>query len=259
MVSKTKVQAFDAIEEMNEKESRKHKKSIAKLKFVDKKREDDIQVYIERILKIEKEANEMKLKIENFELNEENMKTEMIKEKRKKTKYMNIYRTTKTDLTNCNKEKEEAFKSLEKYKKKVISNPTSDKFKKKIEKHENRINEQDERILYLEKDITKYKTIVNQKIKKNNRLIKIIKEMKKPVEEYVSKQCDGSDEKGSDEKGSDEKVVEPKQTSKYNVKYFNTKNMTELKDICRSKGIGGYSKFKKSDLITFMFNNPKMK
>ena len=59
------------------------------------------------------------------------------------------------------------------------------------------------------------------------------------------------------------KVVEPKvektkieqSKPKYTTASLNSKSMVELKDICRTNGIAGYSKYVKKDLIVFILKN----
>jgi Holliday junction resolvase RusA-like endonuclease len=46
-----------------------------------------------------------------------------------------MYRTTKTDLDNCKKEKGDSLQRLEKYQKRSDESPSVSKYKRKIEKH----------------------------------------------------------------------------------------------------------------------------
>ena len=52
------------------------------------------------------------------------------------------------------------------------------------------------------------------------------------------------------EKGKVEKTK-----PKYTTASLNSKSMVELKDICRTNGIAGYSKYVKKDLIVFILKN----
>lgn len=271
IIAKTKVQAFDAMESMKKKEKKKHNKSKDKFAFMGQKREDEIEVFKDRIGELKEEAKTrektmemMRLKIQNLELSNENLKG--------KTKYMNRYRTTKTTLDNTIKEKDEAIQRLAKYSKKLADFPSVEKYKKKIEKHTKKIKEQDEKLSVLETDNKKWKaktkkyvTMVNDKIKESNKRKIEMKKMRAEIEELKKKQVKPEDsESESDEESSDDeddtpvRSVKPVVTPKYTQKSLNIKSFNELKDLCRSKGIRGYSGKRKELLIAFMLGHKKI-
>jgi chromosome segregation ATPase len=180
---------------------------------------------------------------------------------RRKTDYMNKYRTAKTDMENCTKEKDRVLERLERYKKKVSQFPGVEKFEKKIQKYEKKIKENDEMYKKSENDKEKYKALVkkyigmiNEKIKENNRLKKTIKKLRDENKELKKTQSEPED---SDRESECEDEEPP--TSKYTTKFLQLKTKRELHDLCRSKGIGGYSKKNKGPLIIFMLAHPKMK
>ena len=277
MIAKTKVQAHDAIEQMHVKESRKHKKAKAKLKFVDQKKEEEIDVHIDRILELERSAksrektmNAMRKKMKELETEfseEKNNNLEKYEKSQKiKTKYMNRYRTAKTVLDTTIKEKDHALQRLERYAKKRTDSPSNEKYKKKVEKYKNIISD-------LEGKVVKYKKKESDMIKRNIQLVQLVKKLRDEIkalktrsdEESSGEESSGeesSGEKSSGEESSGEKSAgennDKVSVSKYTQKGLSIKSVMELKDLCRSKGIWGYSGKRKSDLIVFMLGNKKM-
>ena len=129
--------------------------------------------------------------------------------------------------------------------------------------------------------------MVNTKIDENNNLKNIIKkykeendELKKLIEESDSDSDSTSDSDNDIETLKVEAVpkvealkvsVQPKVVAvpkaealkvsvqpKYTTISLTAKSMVELKDICRSNGIGGYSKYVKKDLIVFILTHKNM-
>jgi hypothetical protein len=251
----------------------KLKKRIEELEKREKIREEEL---IETTNKLEMKTSayndsaKKRTRLEG-ELEESNEKYKNYE--KSKTKYINRYKKTSTELKECKKDKEDALQRLEKYNTKSASSETIDKYKKKIQKYKNMVKVKDENISLLDTDKNKWKTkankyvnMVNEKIKDKNdtnlQMKKLKEEMKKLKEEMKKlKESSGSEDSPESEEPekAPEKVYEKVQDPKYTEKNMRNKTISELKDLCRSKGIGGYSKYKKKDLIDFMLNNPRMK
>jgi hypothetical protein len=153
---------------------------------------------------------------------------------------------------------------MEKYKTQVAKlNKTTDELKDQIEKAKAKTSKY---IKLLNERTRQYNLLVLQRKKDKIRIAELekkdkirIAELEKykiRIAELEKKMEENEDESESEDE--DEEDEEPAK-SKYTTKGLQVKLKSELKDMCRSKGIGGYSKFKKDDLIAFMLAHPKMK
>ena len=102
-----------------------------------------------------------------------------------------------------------------------------------------------------------------------NKLKKDIEQLKKQQEDSDDEDSDdedSDDEDYDDESSDDEEKEEKKEEEedekkpikKYNEKYLNQQKVQQLKDICKSCGIGGYSGKNKALLIKFMLEHKKI-
>jgi chromosome segregation ATPase len=236
-----------------EKELAEYKKKFIKLsqKFTEKETETTSQKTIIKDLKDKfdgmiSERYKYEEKIEELKQQNSKLQIKLDKTSNRKTKYMNKYRTTQTVLDEEIKEKELLQEKYNKYIKKSNDKPNVQKYIDKCKMYSNKIKESD--IL-----VTKYKTEhdninlkYNTLIKKYNKLVQKLKEYKEtPIITIVKKPEEKKTEKVE--------VIE-----QYTVKKLNGNNVNELKVICRHKGISGYSKFCKSDLITYMMQSEKI-
>ena len=81
-------------------------------------------------------------------------------------------------------------------------------------------------------------------------------ELLKKENKSLKKATNANDEKQNDYEEEEEEHV-PVEALVHTQKSLNIKSVTELKDMCKIRGIGGYSGKIKADLITFMLNHKK--
>lgn len=160
----------------------------------------------------------------------------------------------------------ELNEKVEKYEKKSVNN-NSEQIKKRLQKYIDKSKKQEEIVKNLEDQIGQYKKKLEDKIRRNNCLIKLVNKLKKDNEK-LKKQEETSDEESSDEEDEEEddenkheeeeKKEEEKSSKKYTETVLKEKTVQQLKDICKSCGIGGYSGKNKSPLINFMLDHKKL-
>ena len=181
---------------------------------------------------------------------------------KRKTKYMNNYKNSTLKLKELNEK-------VEKYEKKSVNN-NSEQIKKRLQKYIDKSKKQEEIVKNLEDQIGQYKKKLEDKIRRNNCLIKLVNKLKKDIEK-LKKQEESSDEESSSQSDEEdeeedeenkheeeEKKEEEKSTKKYTETVLKGKTVQQLKDICKSCGIGGYSGKNRSPLIKFMLDHKKL-
>ena len=107
---------------------------------------------------------------------------------KRKTKYMNNYKNSTLKLKELNEK-------VEKYEKKSVNN-NSEQIKKRLQKYIDKSKKQEEIVKNLEDQIGQYKKKLEDKIRRNNCLIKLVNKLKKDIEK-LKKQEESSDEESS--------------------------------------------------------------
>jgi hypothetical protein len=272
MIAKTKEEAHESVVGINNKSFKKHRIEKSKTKIISQKRDDEIKVMIEKISILKKEQDEYKKTIEEITENNNKLleKNELLNKKlssstNRKTKYMNKYRTAQTELEQAIKDKEKVMNKYDKYVKKSTDIPDVQMYIDKCKKYSQQIKDRDIMITKYKNDINDITIKYNTLIKKYNKLVekqktipnitvkdpiysdKPIKKVDKNIKEKVNEKV---------EEKVDENVEE--KVNQYTIKKLKGNSVSDLKIICRHKGIYGYSKFCKSDLIKYMFESVKL-
>jgi hypothetical protein len=282
MIAKTKEEAHESVVGINNKSFKKHRIEKSKTKIISQKRDDEIKVMIEKISILKKEQDEYKKTIEEITENNNKLleKNELLNKKlssstNRKTKYMNKYRTAQTELEQAIKDKEKVMNKYDKYVKKSTDKPDVQMYIDKCKKYSQQIKNRDIIVTKYKNDINDITIKYNTLIKKYNKLVekqktipninitvkdpiysdKPIKKVDKNIKEKVDEKVDEKVGEKVEEK-VDENVEE--KVNQYTIKKLKGNSVSDLKIICRHKGISGYSKFCKSDLIKYMFESVKL-
>jgi len=270
MIAKTKEEAHESVVGINNKSFKKHRIEKSKTKIISQKRDDEIKVMIEKISILKKEQDEYKKTIEEMTENNNKLleKNELLNKKlssstNRKTKYMNKYRTAQTELEQAIKDKEKVKNKYDKYVKKSTDKPDVQMYIDKCKKYSQQIKDRDIIVTKYKNDINDITIKYNTLIKKYNKLVEkqktipnITITVKDPIySDKPIKKVDTNIKEKVDEK-VDENVEE--KVNQYTIKKLKGNSVSDLKIICRHKGISGYSKFCKSDLIKYMFESVKL-
>jgi len=197
----------------------------------------------------------------------------------KVAKYKKTIQKLSRKIIKKDEEHKEVIRDIES----KINNQDVEQHKKIIKKLKRKINKQDEEYKELIKELkSKIDKLLNKIINKN---VKNNKQIKEEIEKNVKKDQEINrlmkllGEKSNknpklvkklikpvpiitpvlviiDEKKVDNPIVV--NTTKYNKNIFKVKTVMELKDICRTNGIGGYSGMSKSVLIEWMLTKDKI-
>lgn len=183
---------------------------------------------------------------------------------KKKEKLIVKYRSVKCELDVEREGKEKAEKKLRKY---VKKQGDSDKYKEKIKRLEEEVETKEVKCKELSKKRIEMYKRYTKSIKSNKELRDTIIKLEKKIDDQnkiIESLKNTKDEKKSneDEEESDSDESE-KEEQKIDVKEVRMKKLREmtlmnLKDLCKTKGVGGYSKYNKNGLMEFMVNNEKI-
>ena len=249
VLQRTKKTNYDKIEKELENVNKKYEVLYKNMEKKDKK----IKEYKETNKDLLKKVGGMVLL--SASLDEYKKKYECMNDR--KTKYMNRYRTTKTELDEKTQNLNDSEHKLKKY---IKKNQSHKKYEDKINKYSYIIKELEKSIADMNIKHNKYRNKIikmSSKIKKLTNENTKLREENAKLKEKTEKVTEKVTEKKTEKKT--EKVTEIPQQCNYTKIKMQLMTKVELKDLCRSKGIGGYSKFGKSELIEFMLTNPKMK
>ena len=191
-----------------------------------------------------------------LETQKDDLQTKLLKMTQHKTKYMNKYRTTKTELDTSRKTGEYLQQKLGMYQTKLAESHSVYKYKNKVSRYEKKIKEHQDTITTLEDESKKLK----EKAKKYIKILQENTDLKKKFEllKKANKATPLVEKESNDEEEKKPKVVIPVKASVHTQKSLNIiKSVTELKDMCKTRGISGYSGKSKADLITFMLSHKK--
>jgi len=232
--------------------------TVTKLDSDNKKKDTLIEEMRLKILELTDNAKhrdsiigDMNGKMREREMNILKLEATVKKLTARKTKYMNRCRGVKTELETLEQKYENAMTRLKKYEEKALS---GSKYNTKIEKYKKIIDDNKGTTTNLKEKLSECEEKLRCKIIKNNKLMRIIikyrDENKKPASLPRENKTKLIVESLPVEKTK--LKCTPNKESTYTAGILGRKTMTELKDICRTNGIGGYSGNKKSILIEFM-------
>ena len=215
-----------------------------KNKFDEMKSERD--KYRDELMEKNKSIKDLQEKVGSYSQLDLEKTLELEKLKKKNSNLKIKYRNSKTILKTTILEKNDIVEQLENY---IDENKNLKKIVKKY-KQENELKKLVEQDSESDSEIN-IESKVEPKVVQS-KVVQSKVEKGKVVEPKVvqSKVVEPKVEKGKVEKT---KIEQSK--PKYTTASLNSKSMVELKDICRTNGIAGYSKYVKKDLIVFILKN----
>jgi predicted RNase H-like nuclease (RuvC/YqgF family) len=177
------------------------------------------------------------------QLEESKLKCKRLGEK--KEKLIVKYRSVKSELDVERESKEKAEKKLRKY---VKKQGASDKYKEKIKRLEEDVETNEVKCKELSKKRIEMYKRYTKSVKSNKELRDTIIKLEKKIEDQ--NKIIESLKNTKDEKKSNKEDEEDEEEEKINVKEVRMKKLRgmtlmNLKDLCKSKGVGGYSKYNK--------------
>jgi hypothetical protein len=233
------------------------------------KSETKIQEYTDSIATKMKENNDtikdLNRKVDHMVLMSaelEECKTKCKKLGKRKDNLVVKYRGVKSELDIERESKEKAEKKLRKY---VKKQGDSHKYKEKIKRLEEEVETNEVKCKeLLRKRLEMYKRYTKS-VKSNKELRESIIKLEQKIDnqnKIIESLKNNKDDEESEDEGEDEgeKEGEKAKIDVKEVRMKKLKGMTlmNLKDLCKSKGVGGYSKYNKSGLMEFMVNNEKI-
>jgi len=256
--------AEQSVRQMKRREDKKHKADMNKMKFLNQKRDNDVNVYLNTIAELERKNKNLTDMVSitnktNDLLKKENAKLKAESQRLSETraKYMSRYRAAHTDLGTKKKELQTALGKLEKYTRGSKVHPDDERYEKKIDKYAAQVSS-------LEGELKAEKVKVKDLEKKVKALEKELKVQGKNKNK-TEKEPENTEDEYSDIKDYDvdeEEVVDEPESeteSEYTEDSLKEMNMASLKGLCREKDIKGYSKFTKLPLIQFMLAHTNLK